>query len=139
VTILRLSKVLSNLYLCSLDFRVLHSCFFSTGYQAQNITTNITVPSFGEIPVMMVNGWIILQQRLDSSFSFYQDWFSYQYGFGSIGSDYWMGNELVYQIVSSGQYKLRMEMLAWGGGRAYLFFALDLIESCMIEVRLADK
>lgn len=91
-------------------------CLFLPDYQAQNITVNITVPTFGETPVMMVNGWIIIQQRLDSTLSFNQNWSSFQYGFGSIGSNYWLGNELVYQLMSCGQYKLRMEMLALGGG-----------------------
>ena len=61
---------------------------------------------------MTVNGWIILQQRIDLNFSFDYLWQAYKDGFGSLGSDYWLGNENVHLLTSSGKYKLRFEMLS---------------------------
>ena len=67
--------------------------------------------------MMMVNGWIITQQRVYLNVSFNVNWYNYTNGFGSLDGDYWMGNELVYQLISSGvPYKLRMEMLYTTGG-----------------------
>jgi len=61
---------------------------------------------------MTVNGWIILQQRINLNSSFDQLWQAYKDGFGSLGSDYWLGNENVHLLTSSGKYKLRFEMLS---------------------------
>ena len=49
--------------------------------------------------MMMVNGWIITQQRIYLNVSFNVNWYNYTNGFGSLDGDYWMGNELVYQLI----------------------------------------
>src|SRR5437867_2548184 len=73
---------------------------------------NITIPTLGaEIPALTVNGWIMIQQRLNSSFNFTGNWARYKNGFGSIYGSYWMGNEFIYRLTSSQRYKLRFEML----------------------------
>ena len=80
---------------------------------------------------MTVNGWIIFQQRIDgpaSNVSFDVNWTDYKNGFGHLGGDYWMGNEKVHLLTTSGTWKLRMEMLfpAYGWMSAeYSYFTLD--------------
>ena len=79
--------------------------------------------------VMTVGGWIIYQQRLDPIFNFTLSWNDYRDGFGIIGGNYWLGNENVHQLVSSGvSYKIRFEMMStlgtWNSAE-YYYFMLD--------------
>ena len=98
----------------------------AVGYSAQNITENISVPTYtSTIPALTVNGWIIFQQRLNPSDSFEYLWNDYKNGFQSTNGSFWLGNEIVYQLTSSGNYKLRMEMLSpvygWVSAEYYSF------------------
>ena len=79
------------------------------------------------IPVQSVNGWIIFQQRLILTDSFDYLWEPYKLGFQSSNGSFWLGNEWVHLLTSSGNYKLRMEMLsAYGWVSAeYLYFLVD--------------
>ena len=56
---------------------------------------NLTIPTLGTSPVMTVNNWIIFQQRVDGNLSFTLGWVPYRDGFGTLGGNYWMGNEAV--------------------------------------------
>ncbi|XP_069114670.1 ryncolin-1-like [Argopecten irradians] len=55
-------------------------------------------------------GWTIIQNRFDGSQDFYQNWEAYKQGFGSPYGEYWIGNEDLYLLTSSGSYELRIEM-----------------------------
>jgi len=105
---------IKNLY-CIVLYCIIHYTIYSLlcliVYQAQNITTSITIPTIsGTTQVQSVNGWIVIQQRVDSDEDFNQNWVTYRNGFGTFGVNYWMGNEKVFQLTSHGSYKLRMEM-----------------------------
>lgn len=63
------------------------------------------------VSVFSVDNWIIIQQRLDGTLNFTQTWDQYKAGFGTPGTNYWMGLESVYQITNNGRWKMRMEML----------------------------
>lgn len=99
-------------------------------YIAQNLTETITIPTVNaSISVMTVGGWIVYQQRLNASFNFTLPWNAYRNGFGTIGGNYWLGNENVHQLVSSGvSYKIRFEMMStlgtWNSAE-YYYFMLD--------------
>ena len=91
---------------------------------------DITIPTLnGTTPAMTVNGWIIFQQSVNVSPSFNRIWTDYRNGFGSLGSNYWMGNEKVHLLTQAGTtYRLRIEMLftAYGWMSAeYDQFSLD--------------
>ena len=55
-------------------------------------------------------GWIVIQRRTSGDVDFYRDWNSYMTGFGSLSADFWLGNENIYLLSSSGKYELRIEM-----------------------------
>ncbi|XP_069114673.1 ficolin-1-like [Argopecten irradians] len=55
-------------------------------------------------------GWTVIQHRFDGSQDFYQNWEAYKHGFGSPYGEYWIGNENLYLLTSSGSYELRIEM-----------------------------
>ena len=95
----------------------------------QNITTTVSVPTLANCTsVMTVNGWIIFQQRLDNTTVFDRNWTDYRDGFGSLGCNYWMGNEKVHLLTQAGTtYRLRIEMLFSNGWMSaeYDQFSLD--------------
>ena len=55
-----------------------------TDYQVFNETVNMTIPTTSPPPpvvVQTVNGWIMIQQKLDDSYSFNRTWVEFQVGF----------------------------------------------------------
>ena len=89
----------------------------SANVTVQNITASISIPALtGTTSAMTVNGWIIFQQRLDNTTVFDRNWTDYRDGFGSLGCNYWMGNEKVHLLTQAGTtYRLRIEMLFSNG------------------------
>ncbi|XP_027720742.1 ficolin-3 isoform X2 [Vombatus ursinus] len=47
-------------------------------------------------------GWLVFQRRQDGSVDFYRPWASYKAGFGSKESEFWLGNENLYQLTCEG-------------------------------------
>ncbi|ESO08277.1 hypothetical protein HELRODRAFT_125208, partial [Helobdella robusta] len=56
-------------------------------------------------------GWIVMQQRVDGSQSFSQNWATYKAGFGAYNANFWLGLEKIYQLTNSANYRLRFEVL----------------------------
>src|SRR6218665_1503552 len=80
-------------------------------YTAQNVTINITIPTFDSpTQVISVDNWIVVQQRIDSSTNFGRNWVEYRNGFGVYNYNYWMGLEKMHQLTASSHYKLRIEV-----------------------------
>ncbi|ESN96880.1 hypothetical protein HELRODRAFT_86064 [Helobdella robusta] len=65
-------------------------------------------------PVTSVNGWIVIQQRIDGSQSFDQNWDTYKLGFGTYYKNFWLGLEKMHQLTTSADYRLRFEVLING-------------------------
>ena len=86
------------------------------GFVAKNVTVSLTIPSL-DVPVLVqsVNNWIGFQQRINSSLDFNRSWSEYKSGFGIYNGNFWMGLEKIYQLTSSGQYRLRFELLTIDG------------------------
>jgi len=66
-----------------------------------------------------LNGWILIQQKLltdTTNISFNRKWTYYRNGFGSFGGNYWLGNEIVYQLTNRANYKLRIEVRSTSNG-----------------------
>jgi len=93
-----------------------------------NISTVMSIVSFNDTTTWTVNDWIMIQQRLDNTKNFNVKWGYYTDGFGKCRSGYWMGNEKVHKLTSSGQYKLRIEMrsdsVGWVSAE-YSYFYLE--------------
>ena len=62
------------------------------------------------------DGYVIIQQRVDSSVSFNKSMVEYENGFGSpgIGNNFWLGLETVYNLTSERQWKLKVEVRITG-------------------------
>ncbi|KAH9489629.1 Ryncolin-4 [Bulinus truncatus] len=55
-------------------------------------------------------GWIVIQRRVYRDTYFNRTWQEYKHGFGAVCDDYWLGNENIYLLTSTGQYELRIGM-----------------------------
>ncbi|KAM3910773.1 ficolin-1-like [Leptodactylus fuscus] len=55
-------------------------------------------------------GWIVFQRRWDGSIDFSRDWDSYKNGFGSRLTEFWLGNDNLHKITSSGTWELRVDL-----------------------------
>ncbi|XP_040186108.1 ficolin-2-like isoform X2 [Rana temporaria] len=55
-------------------------------------------------------GWIVFQRRWDGSVNFHRDWKSYKTGFGSRLNDFWLGNDNLHWLTSSGTWELRIDL-----------------------------
>ncbi|KAE8582257.1 hypothetical protein XENTR_v10020041 [Xenopus tropicalis] len=55
-------------------------------------------------------GWIVFQRRWDGSVDFFRDWKSYKSGFGSRLNEFWLGNDNLHKLTSSGTWELRVDL-----------------------------
>ncbi|XP_063448492.1 ficolin-1-like [Mytilus trossulus] len=63
--------------------------------------------------------WTVFQRRIDGSTDFYRTWQEYKQGFGSLNSEYWLGNDNLHKIICTGNYKLRVDLEDWNGETQY--------------------
>ncbi|KAB0350058.1 hypothetical protein FD754_014915 [Muntiacus muntjak] len=64
-------------------------------------------------------GWTVIQRRENGNVNFQRNWTDYKQGFGNPAGEYWLGNEVVYQLTRRGNYSLRVELQDWEGNEAY--------------------
>ncbi|KAM4663341.1 ficolin-2-like [Discoglossus pictus] len=55
-------------------------------------------------------GWTVFQRRWDGSVNFLRDWKSYKMGFGSSLNEFWLGNDNLHKLTSSGTWELRVDL-----------------------------
>ena len=56
-------------------------------------------------------GWIVIQRRSKGDVDFFRGWEDYKNGFGHLTGDFWLGNEKIHKITTSGPYELRVELV----------------------------
>ncbi|XP_072307866.1 angiopoietin-4 isoform X2 [Eucyclogobius newberryi] len=64
-------------------------------------------------------GWTLFQRRSNGSVDFQRSWREYKTGFGEVSGEHWLGNEVLHQLTSQGQYTLRVELEDWEGSVGY--------------------
>ncbi|XP_060107776.1 tenascin isoform X6 [Heteronotia binoei] len=55
-------------------------------------------------------GWIVFLRRQDGEQDFYQNWRTYENGFGDPKKEFWIGLDKLHKITSQGQYELRVDL-----------------------------
>ncbi|GFO30299.1 tenascin-r [Plakobranchus ocellatus] len=74
-----------------------------------NLEASFTFPYLCDITTDG-GGWIVIQRRTTGNVDFYRDWATYKKGFGSLDDDFWLGNDNIHAITSSGTYELRVDL-----------------------------
>ncbi|KAM4720853.1 ficolin-1-B-like [Rhinophrynus dorsalis] len=67
-------------------------------------------------------GWIVFQRRWDGSLDFFRDWNSYKRGFGSQLTEFWLGNDNIHTLTSSGIFHLRVDLIDFENLRSYAVY-----------------
>ncbi|XP_046580466.1 microfibril-associated glycoprotein 4-like [Haliotis rubra] len=77
----------------------------------------IVNPNDGQGPITVYcdmttdgGGWTVFQRREDGTVDFYQNWAEYKSGFGSLGSEFWLGNDILNRLTSAKPSQLRIDM-----------------------------
>ncbi|GFR87278.1 ficolin-1 [Elysia marginata] len=83
----------------------------------------MVVPNGGDAPYLCDiqtegGGWIVIQRRSTGNVDFYRNWSTYKKGFGSLADDFWLGNDKIHALTSSGSYEL-MVNLRYGNVSAF--------------------
>ncbi|XP_040261080.1 ficolin-1-like [Bufo bufo] len=68
-------------------------------------------------------GWIVFQRRWDGSVYFFRDWNSYKNGFGSRLNEFWLGNDNLYMLTSSGTWEMRIDLQDFENTKHYAKYA----------------
>ncbi|KAH9493215.1 hypothetical protein Btru_020891 [Bulinus truncatus] len=55
-------------------------------------------------------GWIVFMRRVYRDTSFNQSWSIYKDGFGSVCTDYWLGNKYINLITEEAKYEMRVDI-----------------------------
>ncbi|RUS74171.1 hypothetical protein EGW08_018060, partial [Elysia chlorotica] len=55
-------------------------------------------------------GWIVIQRRSTGEIDFFRDWLAYKAGFGNLHNDFWLGNDNIHTITSTGKFELRVDI-----------------------------
>ncbi|XP_043940361.1 ficolin-1-like [Protopterus annectens] len=55
-------------------------------------------------------GWLVFQRRMDGSVNFYRGWKDYKKGFGNQASEFWIGNDNIYELTKTGTFQLRIDV-----------------------------
>ncbi|XP_072023047.1 techylectin-5B-like, partial [Amphiura filiformis] len=51
-----------------------------------------------------------IQRRTDGRLDFFRDWEQYRNGFGKLSQEFYLGNELIHQLLMGDQYELRVDL-----------------------------
>ncbi|KAG9464705.1 hypothetical protein GDO78_019491, partial [Eleutherodactylus coqui] len=68
-------------------------------------------------------GWIVFQRRYDGSVNFFRGWNDYKRGFGNQPSEFWLGNDNIHRLTSSGTHKLRIDLTDFENERSFAAYA----------------
>ncbi|XP_052061294.1 ficolin-1-like [Mytilus californianus] len=73
--------------------------------------------------------WTVIQRRQDDFTDFYRTWSDYKNGFGSLNGSFWLGNDNIHKLTSSGRYELRVDLSDWEGGTWYAIYKTFKVEN----------
>ncbi|XP_073496469.1 ficolin-1-A-like [Phyllobates terribilis] len=68
-------------------------------------------------------GWIVFQRRWDGSVDFNKNWDSYKKGFGNQWSEFWLGNDNIHLLTSTGNFQLRVDLEDFDKNRVYATYS----------------
>ena len=110
------------------------------GYTASGIYT-IKPDSGSPFPVfcdMTKNGggWTVIQRRTDGSVDFYRGWNDYKNGFGVLDNELWLGNDKILRLTQRTSMKIRFDLEAKDGDKAFAEYSSFRIEGEQNQYRL---
>ncbi|XP_068109859.1 ficolin-2-like [Hyperolius riggenbachi] len=68
-------------------------------------------------------GWIVFQRRCDGTVNFFREWNDYKRGFGNQLSEFWLGNDNIHTLTSSGTHQLRIDLTDFEHSKTFAAYA----------------
>ncbi|XP_061186917.1 ficolin-2-like [Saccostrea echinata] len=69
-----------------------------------------------ELGLLTTYKWTIIQRhQIGGSVDFDKDWNEYKHGFGSVTSDFWIGNDVIHHLTNNGNTLLQIKMIKTNG------------------------
>ncbi|XP_072176409.1 fibrinogen-like protein A [Diadema setosum] len=98
-------------------------------------------PSFQVYCDMDTDGgnWTVFQRRIDGTQNFNRSWIDYKTGFGDLTSEYWLGNDKIYQMTSQTSqrnYELRIDLTDEEGNTKFAKYESFRIDNETMKYRL---
>ncbi|XP_056019603.1 ficolin-2-like [Ostrea edulis] len=82
------------------------------------------------------HSWTVIQRRVDGSVAFNRDWVAYKNGFGSLSSEFWLGNDNIHQLTNSGLTYLRIDLMDNAGVWKYAEYSTFTVDNEANQYRL---
>ncbi|XP_076085486.1 microfibril-associated glycoprotein 4-like isoform X1 [Mytilus galloprovincialis] len=95
-------------------------------YNIYPFNSHIAVPVFCDMTTEN-KSWTVIQRRYNGSVDFFRDWMTYKEGFGSVDGEYWLGNDIIHRITSSGNHELRIDLSDFEGNDRYAKYSSFLV------------
>ncbi|KFB50558.1 tenascin-like protein [Anopheles sinensis] len=67
-------------------------------------------------------GWTVFQRRINGSVDFYRNWTMYQYGFGDVKGEHWLGLEKLHLMTKRGRHELLVLLEDFEGHSIYALY-----------------
>uniref|UniRef100_A0A8D0BLY8 Fibrinogen C-terminal domain-containing protein n=1 Tax=Salvator merianae TaxID=96440 RepID=A0A8D0BLY8_SALMN len=70
-------------------------------------------------------GWTVIQRRSNGKENFYRQWDDYKQGFGAFQSkydEYWLGNDMIHDLLLRGENTLKIDLMDWHGETRYAIY-----------------
>lgn len=68
-------------------------------------------------------GWIVFQRRYDGTVNFLREWNDYKQGFGNQLSEFWLGNDNIHRLTSSGTHEFRVDLTDYENNYSFATYA----------------
>lgn len=68
-------------------------------------------------------GWIVFQRRYDGTVNFFREWNDYKQGFGNQLSEFWLGNDNIHRLTSSGTHEFRVDLTDYENNYSFATYA----------------
>ena len=74
---------------------------------------------------LMQGGWTVFQHRrkMDTQLDFYRTFTDYAVGFGNIGSEFWLGNDIIHELTSQNTNELYVNLTDVNGVNKYAHYS----------------
>ncbi|XP_063442599.1 microfibril-associated glycoprotein 4-like [Mytilus trossulus] len=67
-------------------------------------------------------GWTVFQRRYNGRVDFYRGWKDYKRGFGSLQTEFWLGNDKLHTLTSQAKYELLITMEDFSDQNRYALY-----------------
>lgn len=87
--------------------------------KTQDYLHNDKIPDFKTFPVLCIDGWTIIQQRIDGKENFTRNWEDYKNGFGVFTGDFFLGLEKIHRLTNDQPHELIIHLEKFNGTNYY--------------------